>query len=177
MYPPLSKFAEVMVEESDLACDVSTAPRPMGENRPKRVEKGPQAERLEKRSAGTFSTEASESSGNGKYCHKCEVKGHILDKCRKFLKWSMDQRKAFIREKELCFACLDKGHRSAACRNRAVCDVCGRRHPTFLHGDVQIGLISRPKLLPRATVRTPRLNKLLLRRLLVRVVLRTSHMS
>ena len=67
-------------------------------------------------------------------CKLC-YKGHDLDDCQAYLKKSLAERKEFLREKGLCFACYDPGHRSNGCAKRRTCKKCSRRHPTGLHDD------------------------------------------
>ena len=51
------------------------------------------------------------------------------------MKRSLAERKEFLREKGLCFACYDAGHRSNGCAKRRTCRTCSHRHPTGLHDD------------------------------------------
>ena len=67
-------------------------------------------------------------------CKLC-YKGHDLDDCQAYLKKSLAERKEFLREKGLCFACYDPGHRFNGCAKRRTCKKCSRRHPTGLHDD------------------------------------------
>ena len=67
-------------------------------------------------------------------CKLCS-KGHDLDDCQAYLKRSLAERKEFLREKGLCFACYDPGHRSNGCAKRRTCKKCSRRHPSGLHDD------------------------------------------
>ena len=67
-------------------------------------------------------------------CKLC-YKGHDLDDCQAYLKRSLAERKEFLREKGLCFACYDPGHRSNVCAKRRTCKKCSRRHPMGLHDD------------------------------------------
>ena len=69
-------------------------------------------------------------------CSLCKKKNHELEDCRIFLlKKSMLERKAFVKEKKLCYGCLGSGHISRKCRARKKCKTCSRLHPTCLHGD------------------------------------------
>ena len=67
-------------------------------------------------------------------CILCQ-KDHDLDDCPAYLKKNLQDRKAFLKEKELCFACYGHGHRSKGCAIRRICKTCSRRHPTGLHDD------------------------------------------
>lgn len=44
---------------------------------------------------------------------------------------SVEEKRKFIHDNKLCFACLRKGHNSRDCRNKPMC----RNHPTSLHED------------------------------------------
>ena len=58
---------------------------------------------------------------------------HDLDDCKRFAEKSLAQRRAFIMEKGLCYACYGEGHRSRGCLKRRSCKICSGRHPTALH--------------------------------------------
>lgn len=60
---------------------------------------------------------------------------HQLEYCHAFLGKQLVERKAFIREKRLCFACLGDDHISKHCKKRKQCKTCQRLHPSCLHGD------------------------------------------
>ena len=69
-------------------------------------------------------------------CFVCDRDGHSVQTCEQVLcKSSVDGRKALLKERGICFACLGHGHIARYCRNRSVCDQCGRKHPTLLHMD------------------------------------------
>lgn len=65
-------------------------------------------------------------------CALCE-NSHDLDDCKDFVSKSLEDKKKFLTEKSLCFACYDSGHRSKGCTNKKVCRVCNKPHPTALH--------------------------------------------
>src|SRR4029434_2894412 len=65
----------------------------------------------------------------------CCGESRSIHKCQKLKGQSVYERKRFVLENKLCFACLRKGHFSKDCRNRATCALCKRRHPTSLHED------------------------------------------
>ena len=65
-------------------------------------------------------------------CQQCE-KAHDLDDCQIYLKKSLQERKEFLKDKGLCFACYGTGHRSNGCAQRRKSKTCSRRHPTGLH--------------------------------------------
>ena len=65
-------------------------------------------------------------------CPLCE-KVHDLEDCRDFCKKSLDDKKKFLIENSLCFACYGTNHRSKVCTNKKVCKKCNKPHPTALH--------------------------------------------
>ena len=67
-------------------------------------------------------------------CQQCE-KTHDLNDCQSYLKKSLQERKEFLKDKGLCFACYGTGHRSNGCAQRRKCKTCSRRHPTGLHDE------------------------------------------
>lgn len=76
---------------------------------------------------------------SSKYCMMCN-KSNNLDECRNYLKGSLEDRKAYVKENGLCFACLiptSSDHRARSCQRRLVCKTCNRKHPTSLH-DVRL---------------------------------------
>ena len=75
-----------------------------------------------------------EYDGSSVKCFCCG-ESHFIHKCQKLKGQPVSERKRFVLENKLCFACLRKGHYSKDCRNRATCALCKRRHPTSLHED------------------------------------------
>ena len=65
----------------------------------------------------------------------CCGENHSIHRCRKLTEMSMEEKKKCIHENILCFACLRKGHSSKDCRNRAMCGIRRKNHPTPLHED------------------------------------------
>ncbi|XP_062707819.1 uncharacterized protein LOC134288104 [Aedes albopictus] len=66
---------------------------------------------------------------------KCEFcnENHLSFKCSKFNESTVKQRMDLVREKNVCFNCLRKGHRVTDCLSERSCTKCGRRHHTLLH--------------------------------------------
>ncbi|KAG5266126.1 hypothetical protein AALO_G00250060 [Alosa alosa] len=62
----------------------------------------------------------------------CKDETHSVVKCPTFAAKSLEDKKAFIRENNLCYGCLRKGHNSKDCKTRHTCGTCSRRHPTCL---------------------------------------------
>ncbi|KAL9966153.1 hypothetical protein ACROYT_G024179 [Oculina patagonica] len=70
---------------------------------------------------------------NSQTCLFCK-EHHHLDNCKKFAEMSHRDRKDFFFEKFLCFGCASsRQHQAASCKNKLVCRVCSKTHPTCLH--------------------------------------------
>ncbi|KXJ08416.1 hypothetical protein AC249_AIPGENE11244 [Exaiptasia diaphana] len=67
-------------------------------------------------------------------CSLCE-KFHDLGECLDFLKKTLEERKKFLSESHLCFACYGMNHQSKGCTNQKTCKECNKSHPTTLHID------------------------------------------
>ncbi|XP_030594029.1 uncharacterized protein LOC115786126 [Archocentrus centrarchus] len=50
----------------------------------------------------------------------CCGENHTVHKCPKLTEMSADDKRKFVHENKLCFACLRKGHNSRDCKNRAI---------------------------------------------------------
>ena len=70
-------------------------------------------------------------------CAFCDSAGHSATECDQLRALPHDQRKAFAMRMSWCFSCFRRGHRSSACRRRASCRICERRHPTAMHLESQ----------------------------------------
>jgi len=85
----------------------------------------------------TFSTQVANSrtTVKGKFdCACCGKNNHKLDDCFFFKKLPMAERQKLVESKGLCFGCLDSSsHMSRQCKNRLVCNLCSKTHPTSLH--------------------------------------------
>ena len=62
------------------------------------------------------------TGAKAKTCLFCN-KAHDLDDYAKFLKKTMDERKSFLKEKRLCFACYETSHVSKGCVKRHLSEV------------------------------------------------------
>lgn len=65
----------------------------------------------------------------------CCGENHSIHKCKSLIEKSVEDKRKFIQDNKLCYACLRKGHNSKDCRNKAMCSICKRHHPTPLHED------------------------------------------
>ena len=129
-FPSFQAFTEFVVEEANIACDPVTSLQALKRDTSTSETKNSSGKSAKSRVI--MSTGASE----GKSCLMCQ-KDHWLDHCPVFKNKDMQDRKAFVKEKRLCFGCLRPGHVSKSCKHRLKCDTCSKRHPTCLHGDIK----------------------------------------
>ncbi|CAC5414916.1 unnamed protein product [Mytilus coruscus] len=63
--------------------------------------------------------------------------GHTLNDCRGFRKRPIQDRQKFLREKKLCFKCIETNEYFASiCTVNVRCGICGnKRHATAMHID------------------------------------------
>jgi hypothetical protein len=67
-------------------------------------------------------------------CSKCKG-SHMLYKCDKFLKSSLQERRALVTRHKLCFNCMQGSHRAQTCSSKGRCKQCKKVHHTLLHQD------------------------------------------
>ena len=79
-------------------------------------------------------------------CPSCN-QSHKIWKCSSFLSKSVKQRSAFVREKQLCFACLQSGHMARDCSSKLKFrrSGCGKSHNSLLHNDTSSSVVSGSK--------------------------------
>jgi hypothetical protein len=70
-------------------------------------------------------------------CHCCGSKDHVIYMCDKFIGLPLKQKLAIVKDKQLCFRCLNSKHLARDCKVKFYCDVdrCGKRHHRLLHPD------------------------------------------
>ncbi|CAK9816105.1 hypothetical protein ANTPLA_LOCUS8887 [Anthophora plagiata] len=66
-------------------------------------------------------------------CSLCKG-DHLLHSCSSFLRLTPIERRGKCQELQVCFICLNIGHRSVDC-SRGMCKKCSRKHNTLLHID------------------------------------------
>ena len=67
---------------------------------------------------------------NPKECVYCGNVGHKPSECQKITK--VDERKATLARKNLCFNCATPNHRAVECCSKATCQHCKKRHHTSI---------------------------------------------
>ena len=79
-------------------------------------------------------------------CNLCD-ESHRIWKCSVFLSKSVKQRSALVREKQLCFTCLQSGHMAQDCSSKLKCrkSGCGKSHNSLLHNDSSSSVASGSK--------------------------------
>ena len=71
-----------------------------------------------------------------KPCLHCGgASNHAISECRQFGGLSFEEKSQVCKDKGLCFACLNPGHRKKSCPNHEwiKCTKCDRKHMTILH--------------------------------------------
>ncbi len=152
IFPPFREFASFMKKEARIACDPVTSLQAV---RPKDVKKSTRSSvrtsflsdskevpgsssvkmtsftkdhKKDKHQASGRSTRVNVVSG----CCLCKEK-HELDSCPQFKKMTLDERQKYVLNNDICFKCLNVGHRSKECAKKKTCGVCTMTHPTSLH--------------------------------------------
>lgn len=65
-------------------------------------------------------------------CHLCK-KRHALRYCPKFVKMTVEERRAAVRQHNYCRNCLARSHTIEECESSGTCRKCGFQHHTMLH--------------------------------------------
>lgn len=66
-------------------------------------------------------------------CLHCNDKSHKIYTCLKFKGLPLEEKRAFVFSKKICFNCLGSKHMSSQCPNKTGCLICSQRHHTLLH--------------------------------------------
>ncbi|XP_062540830.1 uncharacterized protein LOC134208888 [Armigeres subalbatus] len=65
-------------------------------------------------------------------CFICNDGQHWPYQCKRFKGMRVDERRNVVKNSDLCFNCLSRGHAAKFC-SRGTCRVCGQRHHSLLH--------------------------------------------
>ena len=144
-FPPFKEFMLYVEREARIACDPVTSlnavkqdkthtNKPGGHARPNRGPTLKGRSLLTEAKDDHMPKQETESRPAKRKCALC-LKDHDIDDCRQFLPKSIEDRKLFVREKQLCYGCLGSNHVSKQCRQKKRCRECKKQHPTSLHGD------------------------------------------
>ena len=116
------EFVEKAVREE--SCPIFGEP-------PKDTDSRKDARTTTPRRGGTSSFATSEAQA----CAICD-KGHETEDCGQLKGRSMEEKLKLVRDKTLCFVCLEPGHAARECKSKARCKKqgCNGKHATVLHG-------------------------------------------
>ncbi|KAM9429662.1 uncharacterized protein ACWYII_017688 isoform 1-T4 [Salvelinus alpinus] len=129
-FPSFSQFVKFLTREAKIACNPVTSLHALQSSEDGK----PKTPRIQSPGARVLATNSDEKD-TVTSCVFCEMSGHSLHKCCKFMDKPTTERQKFVQENKLCFGCLRPGHHSKDCDNRNTCDTCQRRHPSCLHED------------------------------------------
>lgn len=82
-------------------------------------------------------------------CPLCQSEHSIFD-CPEVKQSSQDQLKQKVKEGNLCFNCLRKGHNAKDCQGRT-CKKCGKKHHTIFHISVAEEVSNESKVVQQST--------------------------
>ncbi len=143
-YPPFSFFAKFVCDQAKTLNDPSFAPLTGSwstgkvEHSFKHNTKTPVSVKKTEVSVGSDSSHDNPSEKRmadpDKQC-PLHNKPHPLRKCRGFRSKSLDERKAYLKEKNICYrCCASSSHLAKDCGQSVQCRECkSDRHPTALH--------------------------------------------
>ena len=142
-FPPFSEFVKFIQDEAEVSCDRVLSFRAKAssgfESGSSRSQDRPQGnatfgqKTLGARTLSTNTSEVENVVGIAN-CTNCAGE-HDIESCKTFSAKTLEERYDLVWLKRLCFSCLGKGHIASMCRQRRVCKICQRRHPTLLHDE------------------------------------------
>lgn len=94
--------------------------------------------------SSTQKVNAAITSGNEAKCDFCG-KNHLNFSCPDFKSLNVQERLAKVRERNVCFNCLKRGHRGKDCPSEKTCNKCKRRHHTLLHAEERAKIVTESK--------------------------------
>jgi len=119
-FPSFAEFVTFLSKEADIACDPVT----------KLSVKSDNGKKVNHAQGSTLSTTSQQQP-----CLFCGNTNHSIERCFKFRDKSAQEKETFIKQKGICFGCLNPGHLSKSCKKRLQCKTCGKHHPTILHNE------------------------------------------
>ena len=127
-FPPFSEFVEFLAQEDKIAHD-SLAQTFRNAEGTKERSKGTSFASDSRREPLNSNTTPGSRFGTCLFC----TERHSIQICEKFRAIPFANRQRFVRDNQLCYGCLVKGHLSRDCRNKKTCQICQQRHPTSMH--------------------------------------------
>ncbi len=70
-------------------------------------------------------------------CSLCGGDRHPLYLCPSYKAMAQEQRHSDVKENQLCYNCLSRGHKTKDCKSSHRCYKCSKHHHTSLHRDTQ----------------------------------------
>ena len=147
-FPTFRDFQRFVVKQADISCHPVTSFQALKQNSAPDTTRFVRSTKPKQVSSSSFSTSVDVPEYRGE-CTLCKQK-HNVDSCFQLFSKSMEQRRAFVQENSLCFGCLQPGHTSKLCKNRAHCKICNKLHATMFHGDVRKSDNNSVRTNPRA---------------------------
>ncbi|XP_067939956.1 uncharacterized protein [Watersipora subatra] len=123
-YPTFAEFVHFVVDQAEVMDEPLM--KNLGGNRdnPRKQKAAPSS------NTKVFTTTLSaKEKEQCKYCKKI----HLTTECFSLAKLSDEDKDAFVKGNRLCYGCLDTGHQSKQCPQKATCKSCTKRHPTVFH--------------------------------------------
>ncbi|XP_042906732.2 uncharacterized protein [Parasteatoda tepidariorum] len=98
----------------------------------KRSSGGENSHKQNKNRISTASGLLNESSNKKNKCISCGNDRHNLWDCNEFKMKEMNEKRDILKRSGCCFICFRFGHTAKKCRSFVKCDICFRRHYTFM---------------------------------------------
>lgn len=145
-FPPFTFFVSFMRNISKVRNDPGLQP---ADSKPTQTYQDKKGFRNVTPSTTTFLTRKTDVSGvpdsDADDKVRCPIhrSSHSLKTCRTFLAKSLDERRTFVRENNLCFRCLETTrHRARGCTAAVKCDICSSMiHCTVMHSSPSTGML------------------------------------
>ena len=83
-------------------------------------------------------------------CPMCKS-AHALYKCDKFCNSTLQDRRAIVTKYNLCFNCMQQGHKACKCTNPHYCKRCKKHHHTLLHQNHRDQMSRAPEIEANST--------------------------
>lgn len=110
-YPSFSQFVEFVTKETCIACNPVSSLHALNDAEHKtRRDFNSNKVKGFATIASNQPTKVSLSDGRFRICDFCKSEGHLISKCSRFTSLSIDRKLLFMREANLCFGSLRKGH-------------------------------------------------------------------
>jgi hypothetical protein len=142
--PEFKELYEFICENVDVAAahEIYTSSGPCPATRSTRIDPRERHDPRNYRSTSLAVSSHQEANRNYRLCCLECGENHYLDQCQRFRSSSIERRRLFVADHQLCELCLKANHRADGCRTRNVCGLqgCQAKHHPLLHdlGDKQL---------------------------------------